>query len=194
MAERLRRRHPGKFRGRRVAERTPGGGEDQAPHLLPVARPEALVGSVMLAVHRHQQGAAVPHRLHHQLPARHQYFLVRQTDPFAHADGGVGRLQSRHSHDGRDQGVRFRRRGCLDPGCRSVSDLRPAGLGQARLGQPAVQLAGSLGRSRDHNLRMEFQNLAGQDLDVVAGHQGIHLKKVWVAPDDVQSVGSDGAR
>ena len=49
--------------------------------------------------------------------------------------------------------------------------------------------------SRDHRkLGAEFQDLGGEDVDVMPGHQGVHLIQVAVTPNHVESIGSDRPR
>ena len=71
----------------------------------PVARPQALMGAVVFAIHGQQFRAELADGVHHQAAAGYQHFLIRQADAFAEADGFVSGFQAGDPDDRGDHGI-----------------------------------------------------------------------------------------
>src|ERR1035441_7258389 len=69
MIEGLFRRHKSESFLGGVAEGSAGSGQDEARDLFAIARPQALMGAVMFAVHGQQLRSGFPNGIHHQLAA-----------------------------------------------------------------------------------------------------------------------------
>src|SRR5579871_6711595 len=92
------------------AKRTARRSQDQTGHLLPVARAQTLMDAVVFAVDWQQFRAVIAYRIHHQLTARNQYFLVCEAYTLAATNGFVCGFQPLHTDDGRNHNVHLSRR------------------------------------------------------------------------------------
>ena len=108
-----------------VAERTAGSRQDQARDLPAIARAQALVSAVVLAIDGHQLGAVLADGIHHDLPAGDEHFLIGQTHALPVDHRLVGGLQSRHPDNRRNDGIHLR--GDRNPNPRGIArkQLRP---------------------------------------------------------------------
>src|SRR5205807_6027852 len=64
MIERLLRSHEGQLLLGGVAKGPARGGQNQLGHLVTIARPQALMGAIMLAIDRQEVGLVTPYRVH----------------------------------------------------------------------------------------------------------------------------------
>jgi len=78
--------------------------------------------------------------------------------------------------------------------CVALTELRPRGSRQTGFGQAFCQTGEPL-RGRDNSeFWLELQDLGGENLDIVARYQRVHLIEVAIAPNHIESIGSDRAR
>ena len=94
--------HRGQQFTRRIAERAAGGRENQARDGAAIPRPQALMRLPLcsLSTWDPTRLRISARRIHDQLAARNQHFLIRQPDSFALPDSRICRFQSGDSHDG----------------------------------------------------------------------------------------------
>ncbi len=133
------------------------------------------MGTVVFAVDRQQFRPVLSNGLHHQAPAGDQHFLIGESHAFAEADRFIGGFQTGDAYDGGNHGIHFDRPDRLYTRSVAPSQLRPFGSRQPGRGQTLRETCQTVG-GRDHRqFGAEFQDLSSEDLDVVAGHQRVHL-------------------
>ena len=143
VAKSLARCHGLQLLAAQPAERPPRGGEHHPGHRGHVVPLQALEDRRVLAVDGDQLTATGAGSLHDQLAARHQRFLVGQSQSLARPEGGERGFQPHGSHDGVHHNVDVGVGGKCQQLVRAGPPVR---TGKIRLPRQA-------GRVRDHGAR-----------------------------------------
>src|SRR5438445_13822384 len=127
MIQGLGRCHKSEVAGWSVPKRTTRGGENEFGNLCPIARPQALVSTIVFAIDGQEFRPMLTNGLHHEAAARYQDFLVGKSHAFAEADRFIGSFEAGDAHNGGNHGIYFARPYRLYPCSFAPSQLRPFG-------------------------------------------------------------------
>ena len=120
-----------------------------------VARPQALMGAIMLGIHRDQFGSMLLDGFHHQLAAGNQHLFIGQSDPFAAPYRFVGRRETGHADNRRHHGIYSDRQPKSGPRLRDHKAIRASRVAPIR-NPPTVSIDGPRPRmSRERPLSDE---------------------------------------
>ena len=120
----------------------------------------------MLRIHRHDLGAVLVRRVHHQLSGTHQGLLVGKADALFLPDGSQCGPQAHHAHHGRDHEVRLGDRSGVLQSRKTAQYLR------VRIRQAQGQVLCSLFIRHDGQTGAEAAHLSLHPLYTGAGCQG----------------------
>ncbi len=176
-------------RGRKLAEWTTGGGEDQPPDVTRVAAVRALVDGVVFAVDREHGHTAAAGAFHDDRAGHHQDFLVGERDGLATVNRRQHRVERR----------RPRRREEDDVGvgvCGNGNQpFRPAGGGRReRSALPAksgLHLGETSGRRHRDSIGGVLRHLFGQPRHVLAGRERDDAEPLGMSRDDGEGALAD---
>src|SRR5208337_5437647 len=150
------------------------------------SRPKTLVDGAMFAVHRQDFGSPLPRCSCDQLTCRDKILLVRQPDSFSSLDRLIGCNQPRRPMGSRHDSINLRMCRSLDLPAHPTGDLN--GWGNSKISKSLAQGLNPLRISNHHQLGSEIVDLLGEQLQVLSGAEGDHLKSVRGILDDTETL------